>query len=69
MLRATMAEMEKRLGGVGFARIHRSRLVNLDRVKELRTMFQGESVVLLKNGTRLNASRSCLKDLQERLVA
>jgi two-component system, LytTR family, response regulator len=69
MLRATMADMEKRLGGVGFARIHRSRLVNLDRVKELRTMFQGESVVFLKNGTRLNASRACLKDLQERLVA
>jgi two-component system, LytTR family, response regulator len=67
MLRATMGEMEKRLGVTGFARIHRSRLVNLDRVKELRPMFQGESVVLLKNGTRLNASRGCLKDLQARL--
>jgi two-component system, LytTR family, response regulator len=68
MLRATMGEMEKRLAATGFARIHRSRLVNLDRVKELRPMFQGESIVLLKNGTRLSASRGCLKDLQERLA-
>ena len=67
MLRATMAEMEKRLLANGFARIHRSRLVNLDRVKELRPTFQGESIVLLKNGTRLTASRGCLKGLQERL--
>ncbi len=67
MLRATMADMEKRLTPAGFARIHRSRLVNLDSVKELRPLFQGESIVLLKNGTRLKASRGCLKDLQERL--
>ena len=67
MLRATMADMEKKLSATGFVRIHRSRLVNLERVKELRPMFHGESIVLLKNGTRLNASRSCLKDLQERL--
>jgi two-component system, LytTR family, response regulator len=67
MLRATMADMEKRLVPAGLARIHRSRLVNLDRVKELRPMFQGESIVVLKSGTRLGASRGCLKDLQDRL--
>jgi two-component system, LytTR family, response regulator len=67
MLRATMADMEKRLTPAGFARIHRSRLVNVDRIKELRPFFQGESIVVLKGGTRLSASRGCLKDLQDRL--
>jgi two-component system LytT family response regulator len=64
MVRATMSEMEKRLDAAGFARIHRSRLVNLDRVKEVRPVFDGESIVVLKNGTRLGASRAGLKDLK-----
>ena len=50
-------------------RIHRSRLVNLDRIKEFRPLFHGESVVVLKSGARLGASRSCLSQLQERLTA
>ncbi|HEV8541674.1 MAG TPA: LytTR family DNA-binding domain-containing protein [Verrucomicrobiae bacterium] len=65
-IRATMTQMEDRLGGKGFVRIHRSRLVNVDRIKELRPLLQGESVVVLKNGARLNASQSCLKQLQDR---
>jgi two-component system LytT family response regulator len=64
LLRATMGEMETRLGAAGFARIHRSRLVNLDRVKELRPVSEGEAVIVLKNGTRLSASRSGIKDLK-----
>jgi two-component system LytT family response regulator len=65
-LRSTMAQMESRLASQGFVRIHRSRLVNFDRIKELRPLFQGESVVVLKNGARLNASHVCLKNLQDR---
>jgi two-component system, LytTR family, response regulator len=64
-IRATMIQMEERLGG-GFVRIHRSRLVNLARIKELHPLMQGESVVILKNGTRLNASQNCLKQFQDR---
>jgi len=40
--------------------------VNFDRIKELRPLFQGESVVVLKTGARLNASQGCLKSLQDR---
>jgi two-component system LytT family response regulator len=66
-IRSTMTHMEERLASEGFVRIHRSRLVNLERIKELRPLFQGESVVVLKNGARLNASHGCLKELQNRL--
>jgi two-component system LytT family response regulator len=65
-VRSTMAHMEDKLTSEGFVRIHRSRLVNFDRIKELRPLFQGESVVVLKNGVRLNASQGCLKQLQDR---
>jgi two-component system LytT family response regulator len=65
-VRSTMAHLEEKLAGEGFVRIHRSRLVNFQRVKEFRPVFQGESVVVLKSGERLPASQSCLKDLQAR---
>jgi two-component system LytT family response regulator len=68
-IRSTMTHMEERLASEGFVRIHRSRLVNLDRIKELRPVFQGESVVILKTGARLNASQGCLKELQDRFNA
>jgi two-component system, LytTR family, response regulator len=58
LLRGTMNEFEDRLSSDRFLRIHRSTLVNLDAVREVRPSLQGESVVLLKDGTRLNASRS-----------
>jgi two-component system LytT family response regulator len=69
LMRATMAEMERRLGPEGFVRIHRSRLVNLDRVRELRPLFQGESMVVMKNGDKLPGNRTCVKTIQERLSA
>jgi two-component system LytT family response regulator len=65
-VRSTLAQMEDKLAPEGFVRIHRSRLVNFDRIKEIRPVFQGESVVVLKSGIRLNASQGCLKQLQER---
>ena len=61
--------MEQRLKPEGFARIHRSRLVNLERIKELVTVSPTELLVVLKNGVRLNASPAFLKDLQRRLGA
>jgi two-component system LytT family response regulator len=69
LIRSTLTNMEERLAADGFVRIHRSRLVNLDRIKELRAFFHGESVVVLKTGAKLAASQDCLKHLQERLGA
>ncbi len=48
-------------------RIHRSTIVNLDRVKELREAFRGEFVVILQDGTRLKLGRSRKAQL-ERLL-
>ena len=58
LLRATMSRIEQRLSPRKFLRIHRSILVNLDRVRELQPWFQGDYVVILKDGTRLTSGRS-----------
>jgi two-component system LytT family response regulator len=67
LLRATLAEMERKLEPAGFVRIHRSRLVNWSRVREFVADRERDPVVVLKNGERLVASHSCLKDLEKRL--
>ena len=69
LLRARMNELEKKLATGRFFRLHRSTLVNLDRVKEFRPLFQGESVVVLTSGQRLTASRACVQKLQQALGA
>lgn len=65
LLRKTMSEMEHKLNGEKFARIHRSTIVNLDHIKELQPWFNGEYVVFLRNGTRLTASRGYRKRISE----
>ncbi|HUS36586.1 MAG TPA: LytTR family DNA-binding domain-containing protein [Verrucomicrobiae bacterium] len=67
LLRARMSEMEKKLGEGRFFRIHRSSIVNLDRVKEFRPVHSGESAVVLRNGVKLAASRACAQKLQQAL--
>ena len=67
LMRATISDLERRLKPEGFARIHRSRLVNVSRIKELRALSRGISIVLLKNGARLEASFPFLKAMQEQL--
>ncbi|WP_420126027.1 LytR/AlgR family response regulator transcription factor [Longimicrobium sp.] len=58
LIRTPMHELESRLDGRRFARIHRGAIVNLDRVKELRELHRGEWEVVLADGTRLKLSRS-----------
>jgi two-component system LytT family response regulator len=67
LFRETMNNMEGRLDQHRFVRIHRSRIVNTDRIKELQPWFNGEYVVVLQNGTRLTLSRGYREKLQERL--
>jgi two-component system LytT family response regulator len=57
LLRQTMNELEAALNPDQFARIHRSTIVNLDRVKELRPHVN-EYVVILQDGTELKLSRT-----------
>jgi two-component system, LytTR family, response regulator len=57
LLRETMKGIEARLDPERFIRIHRSTIVNTDRIKELQPLFHGEYAVTLQDGTRLTASR------------
>ena len=67
LFRETMNRMEARLDTRRFVRIHRSRIVNTERIKELQPWFNGEYVVILRNGTRLTLSRGYRDRLQEQL--
>jgi len=58
MLRETMAALEARLGTARFARINRSAIVHLDRIKELQPTLYGDYSVLLSDGTKLPLSRN-----------
>lgn len=69
LLRETMKHLEQRLDPARFARIHRSTIVNLARVKELQPLFSGEFVVLLTTGAKLTLSRSYREDVERRLGA
>ncbi|MEM1055563.1 MAG: LytTR family DNA-binding domain-containing protein [Bacteroidota bacterium] len=58
LLRTPLAELERRLDAGRFVRIHRSTIVNLDRVREARGHAHGEYVLGLRDGTRLKVSRT-----------
>jgi DNA-binding LytR/AlgR family response regulator len=68
LFRESMKNMESRLDGERFVRIHRSAIVNVDHIRELQPWFHGEYVVLLQDGTRLMASR-VFSDRLTRLIA
>jgi two-component system LytT family response regulator len=68
LFRESMKNMETRLDGERFVRIHRSAIVNVDHIRELQPWFHGEYVVLLNDGTRLMASR-VFSDRLTRLIA
>ena len=67
LLREGMSSIEGQLNPRQFLRIHRSTIVNLDRVKELQPWFHHEYRVVLRDGTKLMLSRSCRKKLAELL--
>ena len=67
LLRETMAQIEARLDPARFLRIHRSTIVNIDRVRELEPLFQGQYLVRLRDGTKLTASRSYKKEIDRLL--
>lgn len=65
--RETMQRLETLLDPARFLRIHRSRLVNRDRIRELRWEGRGEMVVVTTAGVALKVSRSCRTKVQQRL--
>jgi two-component system, LytTR family, response regulator len=69
LVRETIGSLERRLDPHRFARIHRSTVVNLSRIRELQPTFNGEYTVILSSGTKLTLSRTYRDAVRERLEA
>lgn len=69
VLRRPLSELEQDLGEEKFVRIHRSTIVNLERIRGLELRRGGEYEVVLKSKARLRLSRRYRKRLQERMGA
>jgi two-component system LytT family response regulator len=57
-MRSTLTAVHAQLDPEKFLRIHRSIIVNADRVKQITPWYHGDAAVVLRDGTRLNLSRS-----------
>lgn len=67
LLRESMASLEKRLDPERFARIHRSTIVSVMRIKSLEPLFNGEYAAVLQDGTSLKISKTYLPQIRKRL--
>jgi two-component system LytT family response regulator len=63
--RATMAQIEQRLPASRFMRIHRSTIVNVERIREFQPWFQGDWILVLADGTRLQSGKSYRKRIRD----
>jgi two-component system LytT family response regulator len=67
LLRETLKQLEQRLDPDRFVRVHRSTIVNLERITSVEPYFHGEYTLTLKDGTRLTSSRTHSRRLRELL--
>jgi two-component system, LytTR family, response regulator len=65
LVRETISSLEHRLDAGLFARLHRSLIVNTQRVRELEPLYRGEYVVWMKDGTRLVSGRTYRARVQQ----
>ncbi|WP_420124892.1 LytR/AlgR family response regulator transcription factor [Longimicrobium sp.] len=63
LLRENLSRIESALDPAAFCRIHRSTIVNVDRIQAVESLFGGEYLVLLHDGTRLTSGRSYRRNL------
>jgi two-component system, LytTR family, response regulator len=67
IVRESITRLEATLRPHRFARVHRSSIVNLNRVRELRPWFSGEMIIVMQNGTEVKLSRTYRKELERRV--
>jgi two-component system LytT family response regulator len=67
ILRETMKDLEKRLDPRRFQRVHRSCIVNLDQVRQVKPHTNGECFLVLESGSQVKVSRS-YRDVVARFV-
>jgi two-component system, LytTR family, response regulator len=63
LLRENLSRIESALDPAAFCRIHRSTIVNVDRIQAVESLFGGEYLVVLHDGTRLTSGRSYRRNL------
>ncbi len=68
LLRETMARLEKSLNPTQFVRVHRSSIVNLERVREVEPYFGHDFIVRLANGARVKMSRWYREEFERRML-
>ena len=68
LMRETLQSLEGRLDPERFLRVHRSAIVNIDRIRELQPMFHGDYALRLCDGTELTLSRKYKDKLGESLA-
>jgi two-component system LytT family response regulator len=67
LVRTTMQSMEDRLDPARFVRVHRSAIVNIDRVRSLEPSAHGEYVITMHDGARVSSSRTHSENLRRLL--
>ena len=68
LMRETLGSLETRLEGGGFARVHRSAIVNLDRVREVIPDSHSELWLVLEGGARVKVTRTYAGSVKKRLT-
>jgi two-component system LytT family response regulator len=63
LLRENLTHIASALDPAMFCRIHRSTVVNIDRIQSVESLFHGEYVVVLHDGTKLTSGRSYRRSL------
>ncbi|HYR89700.1 MAG TPA: LytTR family DNA-binding domain-containing protein [Terriglobia bacterium] len=63
LLRDTLSSLEARLDPASFARVHRSVIVNRDRIRELQPWSHNDYLLVMKDGTEIRMSRRYHKNL------
>lgn len=67
LVRRSLTSLEESLGPLGFARVHRSALVNLIHVREVHPLSHGDAEIILQDRARVKLSRSRRSDFEELL--
>jgi two-component system LytT family response regulator len=57
LMRETLSHLEQRLPARTFLRVHRSTIVNVDRIREVQPWFAGDYVLILVDGTKITTGR------------
>jgi two-component system LytT family response regulator len=64
LVRETLTRLKSKLDPSRFVRIHRSTLVNVERIRSLHPLFHGDQMVVLRDGTELTLSRRYRHELE-----